>query len=750
VIVLGVLGILHAFAFQGRISNGDPPTYWLPTWCFLGHALRAGHVPLWNPYTLAGTPFAADPQSGWMYLPPMLLFSVLSCGAAIRWMLLLQPILAGLGLLWFLRSEGLSRPGASTGGIVLAFVVAGSEVVLSLPFAAMLAWTSVSLALLARLLRAGTWPRRLGWTTLTAASWGQLAAAHFSVGLLVGTLTLAFYVVTRVGLDVGRRVSSIARAAATLGALLASAAVVNLGFLLPRLAYVSRTNLGAGYASLERTTERLTGQTVLRLAHPPSAPTWPLKLATTPGAHVAAVALGLAFAAFWSRRHRALAATFGLLGGLCYAATLRVVAERVPQHLRSFRLFDFYLHSPEWFGYPLLLVVAVLAAIGVEAWREPRPRSERLLMLLPGALAWGLFPPLFGAGFRALAILLAGALAGVVALWTAAHAPRMAWVLTAVVVVEMAGAGLFVGTYRVPFRPGPSLLTELPSPSIDVARYLQPTHVDRKLQMRTDRFIANDLPGWTRHDAVPTSSVFRTRSAQGYSPTALARYWYFVRAVAHRPLDYNLSLIVGEPPVAIDLLGVEDIVSRRPPPASVRAEAVTGGRVRVYEIEVGRPWMATFFQTWRTVPSADAALLGVSARGFDPSRTLIVERTPPPHGAAAPPARSYAALRWSGDQTALVHVEAPSSGMTLVRIPYDPGWHATVDGRAVAVVPADYVDLAVPVAQGRHDIELTYRDPWVWYGLAGSVAGLLALGLAALLATVAGRRDHRRRGESPG
>ena len=91
-------------------------------------------------------------------------------------------------------------------------------------------------------------------------------------------------------------------------------------------------------------------------------------------------------------------------------------------------------------------------------------------------------------------------------------------------------------------------MTELPSPSIDVARYLQPTHVDRKLQMRTDRFIANDLPGWTRHDAVPTSSVFRTRSAQGYSPTALARYWYFVRAVAHRPLDYNLSLIVGEPP----------------------------------------------------------------------------------------------------------------------------------------------------------------------------------------------------------
>jgi len=681
-----------------------------------------------------------------MYLPPMVLFSALSCGAAIRWMLLLQPILAGLWLLWFLRSEGLSRLGASTGGVVVAFVVAGSEVVLSLPFAAMLAWTSVSLALLARLLRAETWPRRLWWTALAAISWGQLAAAHFSVGLLVGTLTLVFYVVMRVGVDVARRASSISRAAATLGALLASAVVVNLGFLLPRLAYVSRTNLGAGYSSLERTTERLTGQTVLRLAHPPSAATWPLKLATTPGAHVAAVALALAFAALWSHRHRALAVTFALLGGLSYAATLHAVADRVPSHLRSFRLFDFYLHSPEWFGYPLLLVIAVLAAIGVEAWREPRPASERVAMLLPGVLVWGPLPPLFGAGFRALAILTGGALAGGVALWAAARSPRWAWVLTAVIVVEMAVAGLFVGTYHVPFRPGPSLLTELPSPSIDVARFLRPTHVDRALQMKTDRFIANDLPGWTRNDAAPTSSVFRTRSAQGYSPTALARYWYFVRAVAHRPLDYNLSLIVGEPTVAIDLLGVQDVVSRRPP-AAVRAEAVTGGRVHVYEIE-DRPRMATFFPTWRTVADPDTALRTVSAPGFDPSRTLVVERAPASPG-APPPTRSYADLRWTGDQAAVVHVEAPSAGMTLVRIPFDPGWHATVDGRPVPVVPADYVDLAVPFGQGRHDLELRYRAPGVRYGLAAPAAGLLARGLAALQAARAGRRARPERAQPP-
>ena len=46
-------------------------------------------------------------------------------------------------------------------------------------------------------------------------------------------------------------------------------------------------------------------------------------------------------------------------------------------------------------------------------------------------------------------------------------------------------------------------------------------------------------------DAVPASSVLHVQSAQGYSPTALARYWYFVRAVVDVPLDYNLTLLVG-------------------------------------------------------------------------------------------------------------------------------------------------------------------------------------------------------------
>ena len=127
-IVACVLAVQHDFAFGGKVSSQqvDVLPMWLPTFCFLGKSLVAGHIPAWNPYAMGGVPFAADPQSGWGYLPAMLLFSTFSCGRAIRWFIVLQPILAGLGIFWFLRSEGLSRVAATTGGLVLALGMAGS------------------------------------------------------------------------------------------------------------------------------------------------------------------------------------------------------------------------------------------------------------------------------------------------------------------------------------------------------------------------------------------------------------------------------------------------------------------------------------------------------------------------------------------------------------------------------------------------------------------------------------------------
>ena len=83
-IVVGVLFALRGFVFHPLLTNEHPDilTFWLPRFSFLGRELSAGHIPLWNPNEMLGYRFAADPQSGWLYVPPMVLFSSLSPGAA--------------------------------------------------------------------------------------------------------------------------------------------------------------------------------------------------------------------------------------------------------------------------------------------------------------------------------------------------------------------------------------------------------------------------------------------------------------------------------------------------------------------------------------------------------------------------------------------------------------------------------------------------------------------------------------------
>src|SRR6266513_4459343 len=163
-IVAAVLFATRGLVFRNYLTDQHPDilALWLPRWSYLGHSLRAGHVPVWNPLQFAGVPFAADPQSGWLYAPVMALFSTLGCGTALRMFVLLQPLLAGLGLYWFLRTEGLHRVAATAGGVSLAMLIASSNVGLSLPFDATLAWTPLVLVGAGRYLRARTWPARLG------------------------------------------------------------------------------------------------------------------------------------------------------------------------------------------------------------------------------------------------------------------------------------------------------------------------------------------------------------------------------------------------------------------------------------------------------------------------------------------------------------------------------------------------------------------------------------------------------------
>src|ERR671921_1140562 len=99
--------------FRTEVTLGsDAATQYYPWYYFLGESLRSGSIPGWNPYQFSGTPFAADPLSGWTYLPAMVLFAVLPLAVAVKGLMFSHLLLAGLSTYALARTLGMDFPGA--------------------------------------------------------------------------------------------------------------------------------------------------------------------------------------------------------------------------------------------------------------------------------------------------------------------------------------------------------------------------------------------------------------------------------------------------------------------------------------------------------------------------------------------------------------------------------------------------------------------------------------------------------------
>jgi hypothetical protein len=744
-IVLAVAVVLHGFVFQGRLSTQHPDVlaFWTPTYCFLGKSLAGGHIPGWNPFAMGGVPFAADPQSGWMNLPAMALFAVLSCGVAMRTMLVLQPILGGLGVYWFARSEGLSRPAATTGGLALALGLSASRLVLFLPFPSYLAWTAVLLAACSRFFAARTPARRLLWALATAVAWGQLAAAHFSQGILSGTAALAIYAgakawaVRREGSWTSRELVR------SLGILAVALPMVNLAFLLPRLAYLPGTSFKVGSSAFAESSSL--------------PPDWPLRLATWPGFYFGAVVLVMALASLGllrSARSRPLVLSLAGYGLLSYLAASRDVVRTLTPLARRFRLFGFYTHFPARFGMGLLLAIPVLAAAGVDAWRNEPSWRRRVASIAPGIVVWLLLTPALGASLEQLTLLGIGTVLGAGALALAIRRPGLALLIPLAVAVELTANGLagqsgrFSAAARLdPYRANATgWFPALRTPDVGAADYLRPGPIASTLQTggRGERFLSldpmvADHRGYLSHLsprfwgllANQRGMLFGLQDAQGYNPVQLARYWSFVRAVSPGVrLDYTAAAVERPPPVALDLLQVGWVVGPAvaPPLPGLTPEATDGEWILYRRSD--QPPRASVLSSWRNVSGPDGALQAVIDPAFDPSATAVVEgAAPAPNGTST--AAGQAVYRELGPQAAVAQIRATAPSLVLIRNAYDPNWHATLDGRGVPLLHADYVAQGVMVPAGDHTIALAYDDPWIGYGMLGSAIAVALLAGAA-------------------
>lgn len=765
-IVASVLFALRGFAFLPRLTNQHPDilTFWLPRSCLMGRALANGHVPLWNPFEMAGTPFAADPQSGWLYVPSMLTSWLFGCGDGLRAFIVLNPLVAGLGLWWFLRKERLGRVAATAGGLSLAAGIAASSVAISLPFAGTLAWTPVALVGASGYFTSSGW-RRLGWLALAAFAWGQVASAHLSHGLVMCTGLVTAYVIARAIHEVRRGALSPRPAVLLSVGFLAFLPLANLAILIPRFVLTDRSSLRAGYGAFAGTVARYTHDRPIPEHGIWSA--WPLAFASTPGAYLGATILLAVPLALRDRGRRFLVVAFAAVGALGFLLTLSLLVGWSSFRAAVLRLpfGDVYLHNPGRLRYLALLVLPVLGAIGIQSLLDRRPSFGHALRWFAFGFAVFVGYPLVAGANPIRLLVFAIAAGGVLLAWLALTRGRRwaAGAILGVLAVELFAGAIWSSSYdggtiyfglegsdHPALVPGPVRF-----PDVALERYLAPTTFSRVIAASPDRYLAWVPPAaffnkgylFTQEERdwpallLGRAIVFRLHDALGYSPIQLPRYWTYIRATNPLLVYYNAAVIAEPKPSDVRLLGIRYLIIHEGQdlPLSITGRVIERDHgYLLFELDDAEP-RTSVLSTWREVDDGALALEAVAQRDFDPALMAIIEgRTQtPPSPDVAPGTATYAEL---DPEDVRIEVTATAPSILVVRNAWDRGWSATVDGHPAPVYRTDFFLQGVAVPSGDHVVRLTYREPAIGWGLLASGLTWLS-GLAVLVAAaVRGRR----------
>lgn len=93
-------------------------------------------------------------------------------------------------------------------------------------------------------------------------------------------------------------------------------------------------------------------------------------------------------------------------------------------------------------------------------------------------------------------------------------------------------------------------------------------------------------------------------------------------------------------------------------------------------------------------------------------------------------------------------ISVDSTKMLFLSIPYDKGWHATLDGKEVKPLICNIGFIGIPLTPGSHDLELKFRPQFFMISLWGTIAGVLIYSTLIFFHYL--RRKKAASGSSPG
>jgi hypothetical protein len=526
---------------DGTVIGMDTATGFYPWYSYLGKQLRDFHVPLWNPHQFAGTPFAADPESGWAYLPAMVFFTALPLAAAADAFMMFHVLLAGLSTYALARSLGIPAIGAMVSAIAYSFsgFFFGHNIC-CFAYSSVAAWLPVGLLGVERALHSTTGRHRVRWWACGALAVSQLLAAWVGQGAYYAMLFLGAFLIYRTLFGRERcwagRVRPAVRYVSTL--VVHGSVLLGAGFglaaigLLPRLEYNAVSNLPGGYAAGGHVspTAALSDWGIIE--------DWNTRL-LTPGFHYVGLAcLILALLApLVARRRHAVPFFF------CASIAVLVVAR--------------------WQPTPLHVALSILPGFGPTHVHAPE-RALLVWFICPAVLAGATVGHLQKFGRWGIALALGLAALVLIDL-------RWAWT------IQLADSHAAIGAYQLQ--------------QVDMAEYYAPTRAAEFLrsvtgasQARSIGYAQHVLGGplpytlrWTDPKTVALgvnnrAMVAGLNDVQGYNPIHLARLEPFMRALNGHAEEYHHNDVydTGLDSPLLDVLGVRYIVMpARPAPDEV-------------------------------------------------------------------------------------------------------------------------------------------------------------------------------------
>jgi hypothetical protein len=201
VLVLFALTGVGAWDLMGTetVVGMDAATQAYPWHSFLGESLSSGDIPAWNPHQFSGTPFAADPLSGWTYLPAMLLFALLPLAGAAKSYLFLHLLLAGLSVYALARSLGMGLPGALLAAVAYEF---NGFLYLSntccFGHVPVVCWLPLVILGAELAIRSSGRLERVLWWGISGLALSQILASWLGQGTYYALLTLGGYIAYRI------------------------------------------------------------------------------------------------------------------------------------------------------------------------------------------------------------------------------------------------------------------------------------------------------------------------------------------------------------------------------------------------------------------------------------------------------------------------------------------------------------------------------------------------------------------------